>query len=260
MRLRALLVCAATACATTPPAPAVPNTPRPAPPAPPPVYAPTTADEIIQAQTKSYGRVTEAFAPVRGDLMSGNDRLVAAALVVVEAIGNRISETAGKCPSSDLDGSLCGLSNIDSLVNDIEGTLILLRRKGGCATVVAVERAAKQFDRVPRFRRNPKADLDRTLIPQVPPDDSLPTRVFVCGMLAVKDKVAACYARYQVPGTVMLNVVIGRNGAVTAAAATGVFASTPTGACVETAARTATFPPSQGLSTPFPFVLKPPAP
>src|SRR3954469_12738308 len=130
-------------------------------------------------------------------------------------------------------------------------------RKGGCATVVAVDRATKQFDRLPRFHRNPKAVLDSTLIPQHPPDNALPIRVFVCGMNAVKDKVAACFARYEVPGTVMLHALIGRNGAVRSAIAIGPFADTPTGACVESTARTATFPPSDGLSTRFPFVLKP---
>jgi len=75
-----------------------------------------------------------------------------------------------------------------------------------------------------------------------------------------EDKVEACFARYQVPGTVMLHVVIGRNGAVRTAVASGQFAGTPTGACVESAARTATFPPSDGRRSPHPFVLKPTSP
>jgi hypothetical protein len=54
----------------------------------------------------------------------------------------------------------------------------------------------------------------------------------------------------------MVNVVIGKNGKVTSAAVTGKFAGTPTGACVEKAVKTATFPPSDGLSTPYPFQLK----
>jgi hypothetical protein len=168
---------------------------------------------------------------------------------------------ARKCPpDGGFDGLLCEMSNLDTLVADIAGTLVWLGRKGGCATVVAVDRATKQFDRLPRFHRNPKAALDSTLIPQYPPDNALPIRVFVCGMNAVKDKVAACFVQYKVPGTVMLHVLIGRNGAVRSAVATGQFADTSTGACVESAARTATFPPSDGLSTLFPFVLKPTSP
>ena len=126
--------------------------------------------------------------------------------------------------------------------------------------MVAVARAAKQFDRLSRLHPPPQAAPDRALISQYPPDDPLPIRAFVCGMNAVKDKVAACFAQYKVPGTVMLRVSIGRDGTVTSAVATGPFADTPTGDCVGSAARTATFPPSDGLSTPFPFVLKPTSP
>ena len=54
----------------------------------------------------------------------------------------------------------------------------------------------------------------------------------------------------------MVNVVIGKNGKVTTATVTGKFAGTPTGACVETAVKTASFPPSDGFSTPYPFQLK----
>ena len=44
----------------------------------------------------------------------------------------------------------------------------------------------------------------------------------------------------------MVNVVIGKNGKVTTATVTGKFAGTPTGACVEKAVKTASFPPSDG--------------
>jgi hypothetical protein len=254
MRVLALLVCVgAAACAT----PALHQTARTPPaPLPPPRYPPTLAHEIIVAQTKTYGDVTPVFDPIAADLMSGDDRLVAAALEVVEGIGTEVAEMARRCPPPRLR---CFGDDVDTLVGHIEGLLILLRRKGGCATVVTVERAAKQFDRLPRWLP-PQAALDASLIGDVPPNNSLPVRVLVCGMIAVRPKVAACYERHKVPGTVMLNVVIGKNGTVTTAAATGQFADTPTGTCVENAVRTATFPPSDGLSTPYPFVLPPPSP
>jgi len=262
MRVLVLLVCAGAACATKASSRTeadVPNRTPPAPTSPPPHYPPELAREIVAAQVKSYGSVTPLFNPISADLMSGNDRLVTAALEVVEAIGNRIDELARECPQQH-GYVLCGLTDLDNLVGDIEGTLILLRRKGGCATVDAVERAAKQFHHLPRFQPNPKAALDEAMIGPVSPDDSLPVRSFVCGMIAVRPEVAACYARHKVPGTVMVNLVIGKNGTVTTAAAQGQFAGTPTGTCVEAAARTATFPPSDGLSTPYPFVLPPPSP
>jgi hypothetical protein len=78
----------------------------------------------------------------------------------------------------------------------------------------------------------------------------------VKGLNDVRPLVGACYAKYQVPGTAMVNVVIAKSGKVTSAVVTGRFAGTPTGACVERAVRTARFPPSDGFSAPYPFQLK----
>ncbi len=78
----------------------------------------------------------------------------------------------------------------------------------------------------------------------------------VAGMNGVKPKINDCYNQYKVPGMAMVNVVIGKSGKVTTATVTGKFAGTPTGACVEKAVKAASFPPSDGLSTPYPFQLK----
>ena len=78
----------------------------------------------------------------------------------------------------------------------------------------------------------------------------------VAGLNAVRPKIHECYVRYQVPGTAMVNVVIAKSGKVAKATVTGKFADTPTGACVERAVKTAAFPPSDGISTPYPFQLK----
>jgi hypothetical protein len=78
----------------------------------------------------------------------------------------------------------------------------------------------------------------------------------VTGFNAVRPQLADCYRRFQVPGQALVNVVIAKSGRVSSAVATGQFAGTPTGACVEAAARTAHFPPSDGLSTPYPFYLR----
>jgi predicted Zn finger-like uncharacterized protein len=78
----------------------------------------------------------------------------------------------------------------------------------------------------------------------------------VAGMNSVKPKVAACYNEFKQGGMAMVNVVIGKNGKVTSATVTGKFAGTPTGSCVEKAVKSATFPPSEGLSTPYPFQLR----
>jgi predicted Zn finger-like uncharacterized protein len=78
----------------------------------------------------------------------------------------------------------------------------------------------------------------------------------VAGMNGVKGKVAACFNQFKVPGMAMVNVVISGSGKVTSATVTGKFAGTPTGSCVEGAVKTASFPPSEGLTTPYPFNLR----
>ncbi|HTA18884.1 MAG TPA: hypothetical protein VK989_06305, partial [Polyangia bacterium] len=78
----------------------------------------------------------------------------------------------------------------------------------------------------------------------------------VAGMNSVKGKVADCYQQFKVPGMAMVNIVIGKSGRVSSANVTGKFAGTPTGSCVEKAVKTASFPASDGLSTPYPFQLK----
>jgi len=78
----------------------------------------------------------------------------------------------------------------------------------------------------------------------------------VGGMNGVKPKISECYNQFKVPGMAMVNVIIGKNGKVSSATVTGKFAGTPTGSCVERAVKTAAFPPSDGLTTPYPFTLK----
>ncbi len=88
------------------------------------------------------------------------------------------------------------------------------------------------------------------------PAGPLAKSAVVAGMNSVKPKVAACYSEYKVQGMAMVNVVIAKSGKVSSATVSGKFAGTPTGACVEKAVKTASFPPSEGLTTPYPFQLK----
>jgi predicted Zn finger-like uncharacterized protein len=78
----------------------------------------------------------------------------------------------------------------------------------------------------------------------------------VAGMNSVKGKISDCYQQFKVPGMAMVNVVIGKSGRVSSAIVSGKFAGTPTGSCVEKAVKSASFPPSDGLTTPYPFQLK----
>jgi predicted Zn finger-like uncharacterized protein len=78
----------------------------------------------------------------------------------------------------------------------------------------------------------------------------------VAGMNSVKGKIGDCYQQFKVPGMAMVNVVIGKSGRVSSATVSGKFAGTPTGACVEKAVKSASFPPSDGFTTPYPFQLR----
>ncbi len=79
----------------------------------------------------------------------------------------------------------------------------------------------------------------------------------VNAMKGVQPKVQACANQYKVPGTAMASISVASGGKVTNATVTGKFAATPTGSCVEGAAKSAKFPPCQGMNFPWPFTLSP---
>ena len=79
----------------------------------------------------------------------------------------------------------------------------------------------------------------------------------VNAMKGVQPKVQACANQFKVPGTAMANISVASGGRVSNATVTGKFAGTPTGSCVEVAAKSAKFPPCQGMTFPWPFTLSP---
>jgi predicted Zn finger-like uncharacterized protein len=79
----------------------------------------------------------------------------------------------------------------------------------------------------------------------------------VNAMKGIQPKVQACANQFKVPGTAMANISVASGGRVSNAAVTGKFAGTPTGSCVEVAAKSAKFPPCQGMTFPWPFTLSP---
>jgi len=102
----------------------------------------------------------------------------------------------------------------------------------------------------------PIIPIDSELSLPPPPRRSAETSSDVAGPNAVRPNIAACYQRFLVPGVAMVNVVITKSGRVAKADVTGKFAGTPTGACIERAVKTARFPRSNGISVPYPFMLK----
>jgi len=78
------------------------------------------------------------------------------------------------------------------------------------------------------------------------------------GMAAIKGKVQACYARFDVPGMVNVTLSINPNGRVGTAQVTGKFFGTETGICVERAVKSARFPTFSGPAMSgidYPFML-----
>ena len=92
----------------------------------------------------------------------------------------------------------------------------------------------------PSRRGDEVMDVD---VPSWNHDDDFPLSktALVRGLNEVRPLVQACYARFAVPGTAMVNVVIAKRGHVASAAVTGKFAGTPTGACVEAAVKRRAF-------------------
>ena len=78
------------------------------------------------------------------------------------------------------------------------------------------------------------------------------------GMSKVKSKVQSCYQRFREPGMVSVTLTIAPSGRVTSAWATGKFAGTDTGHCVERAVESARFRPFSGPAMDgidYPFML-----
>ncbi len=79
----------------------------------------------------------------------------------------------------------------------------------------------------------------------------------VSAMRGVQPRVQSCANRYKVPGTALATINVAAGGRVTSVRVKGQFAGTPTGSCVEQAAKAARFPHCQSMSFPWPFTLSP---
>jgi hypothetical protein len=77
----------------------------------------------------------------------------------------------------------------------------------------------------------------------------------VSAMRAVQPRVKECYNQYKVPGIANVTIAVSKGGRIASASVTGKFAGTPSGSCVESAAKTAKFPPCEAMSFPWPFQL-----
>jgi hypothetical protein len=256
MRAVAPLFCLAAACASAPArtkteldVAQTPPQPAAVPPALQQASPMVLAERIVEAQrATSTQTVTPLFDGVRADLQSNDGVRVLRGLRVIDEIGVQVRNT--RTSRGDMDQLFFAADHLEPVVDAIDDVLVWLQQAGACATDAEVRQTAAQFQTIPRTRTSGRS---------APPSyvgRALPKRLLECGMSAVKNEVAACFALYKVPGIAMVNVVIARSGKVSSAMVKGAFAGTPTGACVENAVKSALFPPSDGFVTLYPFALK----
>lgn len=79
----------------------------------------------------------------------------------------------------------------------------------------------------------------------------------ITAMRGVQPKVQACANQFKAPGTAMATISVATGGRVNSVAVTGKFAGTPSGSCVEAAAKSAKFPACKAMTFPWPFTLSP---
>jgi len=95
--------------------------------------------------------------------------------------------------------------------------------------------------------------------PVKPAEPDLPARLEASdirrAMTPVVEAARTCFDKYGVPGAAKLVYTVSGEGAVTAFELTGEFADTPTGTCIEKAARAVTFPRSRRASFGFTYPL-----
>jgi hypothetical protein len=75
-------------------------------------------------------------------------------------------------------------------------------------------------------------------------------------MKPIQRKAADCGRQFQSSGAADLKVTVASDGTVSAVRIGGVFAGTPTAACIERAVKTAVFPASGGLRFDYPIALR----
>jgi hypothetical protein len=109
----------------------------------------------------------------------------------------------------------------------------------------------------PKAQRAPEDDAPRAK-PAPAAAAALPSLEkgdIVKAMMGVQPKVKDCFNQYKVPGTAMMTIKVARGGRVSDASVGGKFAGTPTGTCLESAAKSAKFPPTEAQTIQYPFLL-----
>jgi predicted Zn finger-like uncharacterized protein len=218
------------------------SVPPPAPPAPAPIVVPAVPAPAPVAATPSP---TQAATPEPGK-----------ATTPEEKPGEDKGATEKKKPT----GKAKPKGQSDALATKPDAT----KKPPDTATptVVAPPKPKKGggiddlLDQVGTKRGGSPADAPT---PKKPPAAALPPLSqsdIVSAMRAVQPKVKECFNQYKVPGIANVSLAVAKGGRVSSAVVTGKLAGTPTGACVESAAKSAKFPPCEAMSFPWPFPLR----
>ena len=198
-----------------------------------------TAEQIIKACIRD---VTNGFMVVHVNLQSADSARVKQALAVLDAIATSIErQTRGDEPIFERD--------FEELVDHVRSEMDDRLKTAPCSLIHAAENTAGRFRHLrgfvpPQARHSPFEE------------HRLSERTFWCGMQTVNDQVEACHSRYKISGTGFVDLTVRQDGTVTSAVTGGRLGNTPTGDCVAAAARTVTFPRSDGSATSYHFVLK----
>jgi predicted Zn finger-like uncharacterized protein len=91
--------------------------------------------------------------------------------------------------------------------------------------------------------------------PSAAPLPALSQSDIVNAMKGVQPRVKECFNQYKQAGIANVSISVAKGGRVASATVSGKFAGTPSGSCVEAAAKTAKFPPCESMSFPWPFQL-----
>jgi hypothetical protein len=225
---------AAPTAATAPvaaPKPATPPTPAVTQPATPPTTPPVPANEVLPPRDKPAVAAVDHSKTARKTVLKGGVK------------GGRPGEVAaagpapggpGPAPTQTEKVNTGKPDKLDELLNAAIGS----KPKPAAPSRSPDEEAPKRA-----------APAGPAALPALEKGD------IVRAMMAVSPKVKDCYNQYKVPGTAMVAMKLARGGRVVDATVSGKFAGTPTGACVESAARGAKFPPTEAQTFQYPFSL-----
>jgi hypothetical protein len=196
------------------------------------------AERILEDQHATSSRIIDSFMVVEVNLQSADNERVRTALAVLEAMATSIDSNWIERMEEE-EGILDGIRNLVDHVREILGQRL---RTAPCSLVFAVEHAAGRFGHLPGYV---------PIMASHPPTRrhvlSLHTRF--CAVEFMKAKVAACDPKHGVPADATVDIVVGKEGAVTSAVTTGRLANTRLGDCVAAAVRTVTLPVSDEVTT-----------